>query len=184
MKNEVKFSRLVVYALSRCLDNTPLSDDAGTTVRSACRVIKNFGICKESIYPYNTSFVYNLPPLHIFKNSYQLQNFSYMFIEQNILSIKQALIDYNSVIVFSIMVYSSFMSDIVSSTGIVPMPNLEVDTPEGGHCICLIGYTQSHFICVNSWGTSWGDKGKFYLPYLYINDPILSGDFCLVNFKY
>jgi hypothetical protein len=36
------------------------------------------------------------------------------------------------------------------------------DTVRGGHAVCLVGYTQDHFIVRNSWGTSWGDDGFAY----------------------
>lgn len=32
----------------------------------------------------------------------------------------------------------------------------------GGHAICLVGYTEDHFIVRNSWGIKWGDKGFAY----------------------
>jgi len=38
------------------------------------------------------------------------------------------------------------------------MPN----TVRGGHAVCLVGYTQDHFIVRNSWGTQWGHKGFAY----------------------
>lgn len=33
----------------------------------------------------------------------------------------------------------------------------------GGHAVCLVGYTDKHFIVRNSWGTGWGDKGYAYV---------------------
>ncbi|NDY92103.1 C1 family peptidase [Ideonella livida] len=32
----------------------------------------------------------------------------------------------------------------------------------GGHCVLIVGYTRSHFIVRNSWGTEWGDRGYAY----------------------
>ena len=36
------------------------------------------------------------------------------------------------------------------------------DTSRGGHAVCLVGYTSTHFIVRNSWGTRWGDAGFAY----------------------
>lgn len=33
------------------------------------------------------------------------------------------------------------------------------ETKRGGHAVCLVGYTQDHFIVRNSWGDDWGDNG-------------------------
>ena len=50
----------------------------------------------------------------------------------------------------------------------------------GGHCVMIVGYQDStkQFIVRNSWGSSWGLSGYFYLPYEYI-DPAnnLASDF-------
>ena len=35
-------------------------------------------------------------------------------------------------------------------------------TKYGGHAVCLVGYTNKHFIVRNSWGTGWGDQGFAY----------------------
>jgi len=48
--------------------------------------------------------------------------------------------------------------------------NLDVYQPNtirGGHCVALIGYTQSRFIVRNSWGTTWADKGCAYASLAY-----------------
>jgi hypothetical protein len=37
----------------------------------------------------------------------------------------------------------------------------------GGHCICVVGYsdTERCWICKNSWGPGWGDQGYFKIAY-------------------
>lgn len=36
-------------------------------------------------------------------------------------------------------------------------------------------------ICRNSWGTGWGDKGYFYMPYAFITDPNWASDFWMIE---
>lgn len=39
----------------------------------------------------------------------------------------------------------------------------------GGHAITIVGYDNDKkiFICRNSYGEQWGDRGYFYMPYDY-----------------
>ena len=39
---------------------------------------------------------------------------------------------------------------------------------EGGHAVCIVGYTPEHFIVRNSWGEDWGDRGFGYATNDYI----------------
>lgn len=184
--NKVPLSRLYLYANCRCIDNTPLNQDDGTTVRTACQAITNYGICLETGYPYNTENYVNLPPLNAYQGAKRFKQFTYTFIQQNLTSIKNCLNAYKVPIICGINIYSSFMTATVANTGMVPMPNTKKEQLEGGHCITIVGYndTTQMFLCANSWGTSWGKNGYFYLPYNYITNTTLANDFCFTTFIY
>lgn len=185
-KNTVMPSRLALYAICRILDNTSLDSDDGTMIRTACSAIKNYGVCLEKLYPYVTSKFSDFPPLTIFQNSKIFRSFTYIAIKQDLPSLKNALTTSKRPIVCGIMVYDSFMSNDVALTGIVPMPDTKNETLQGGHAITIIGYDDKKnvFVCVNSWGPTWGDKGKFYMPYNYILDKNLASDFTVGTFVY
>jgi C1A family cysteine protease len=83
----------------------------------------------------------------------------------------------NEPFVVGILIFSSFETLIVAKTGYVPMPKYN-DTVLGGHAVVCVGYDdiKKVWIMRNSWGTSWGDKGYFYLPYAYLTNDNLSSD--------
>ena len=66
-------------------------------------------------------------------------------------------------------------------TGVVPLPGPNEQTI-GGHALVLVGYQddQKRFIFRNSWGT-WGDGGYGYIPYEYVLNPMLAGDFWVIE---
>ena len=80
--------------------------------------------------------------------------------------------------VVGIVVYESFESDTVAKSGYVPMPNVTSEAMLGGHAVLCVGYNdiKKVWIMRNSWGTSWGDRGYFYLPYAYLLDNTLTSD--------
>jgi len=182
--NKINLSRLMLYALCRINDNTSLNNDAGTTVKSCCNTLKKYGVCPETLYPYVINKFSVLPPLSAFKGLNLLNNFVYYTVNKDLKSLKQCLVTLSSPIIFGIMVYDSFLSIKVATSGIVPMPNLAKEKLQGGHCITMIGYDDSRscFLCANSWGTSWGIKGLFYLPYAYVLNPKLASDFYRITF--
>ena len=62
----------------------------------------------------------------------------------------------------------------------MPKPN---EAAVGGHAVLAVGYndTQQRFVVRNSWGTGWGQKGYFTMPYAYLTDPNLSDDFWTIR---
>jgi C1A family cysteine protease len=53
----------------------------------------------------------------------------------------------------------------------------------GGHAVTAVGFDDSKnlFTVRNSWGTSEGDQGYFYMPYTYLLDSSLSSDFWTIR---
>jgi C1A family cysteine protease len=178
-------SRLCLYAICRSIDYTPLDQDDGTSIRTACQAIANYGVCQEFVYPYTSSYK-SLPSLTAFANSKKFRQFTYLFISQDLTSIKNSLRTYNAPIIFGIMIYSSFLTETSSKTGIIPLPDKKKDTLLGGHCMTIVGYndTTQMFTCGNSWGTRWGVNGYCYIPYNYLTDRTLASDFCVTTFVF
>jgi len=53
----------------------------------------------------------------------------------------------------------------------------------GGHAVLAVGYddAKKRFVVRNSWGTGWGLKGYFTLPYAYLENRDLSDDFWTIR---
>jgi C1A family cysteine protease len=62
----------------------------------------------------------------------------------------------------------------------MPGPDEEV---LGGHAVLAVGYDDSAecFIVRNSWGSGWGKKGYFTMPYSYLLEQNLSDDFWTIR---
>jgi C1A family cysteine protease len=84
--------------------------------------------------------------------------------------------------IFGFTVYQSFESSQVAKTGDAPMP-APGEQVLGGHAVLAVGYDDSahRFIVRNSWGTGWGIKGYFTMPYTYLLDANLSDDFWTIR---
>jgi len=70
----------------------------------------------------------------------------------------------------------------VAGTGTAPMPS-RGEKMLGGHAVLAVGYDEARqrFLIMNSWGTGWGLKGYFTLPYPYLTDSRLADDFWTVR---
>ena len=185
-KNAVVPSRLYHYANCRILQGTPLSQDSGTDIGTAATAITQYGTCQESLWGYNTAKYNKFPPLSAYQGARNLKTFTTYYPAQTQAALTTALYTNKTPIVFGFLVYSSFESNTVANTGVVPVPNTSQETLLGGHCMNIIGYdnTNNWFICANSWGTSWGKSGLCYIPYTYLLNPNLAFDFCQPTFAY
>jgi C1A family cysteine protease len=84
--------------------------------------------------------------------------------------------------VFGFSVYESFESPAVTKTGVVPLPS-PGESMLGGHAVLAVGYDdeRQRFLAMNSWGSAWGERGYFTIPYTYLTDAGLSADFWTVR---
>lgn len=172
-------SRLFIYYNTRVLEGTVNYDD-GATMRDTLKTMVSLGVCPESMWPYNRCFK-KKPTDYCYSEALNNQVLEYLSVQPVLYDVKQCLA-VGFPVAFGIALYQSFMNDNVTQTGIVPMPDLINESAIGGHAIVAVGYDDSKncLIMRNSWGTSWGDKGYFYLPYAYIT-PSLAADFWTIR---
>lgn len=169
-------SQLWLYYRERLLEHTT-RQDAGAEIRDGMKVLASQGLPDEKLWPYSDDkkTFKKAPPKAV--NAAAKVNLIQTYQRLNGLADYLDCLANGFPFVIGITVYSSFMSDAVATTGLVPMPAAN-DQVEGGHCISIFGYddTKKLFKCRNSWGTQWGDNGHFYLPYDYLASNDLAND--------
>ena len=171
-------SRLFIYYYSRLLENT-VNQDSGAVIRDVMKAVQTYGACSEVNWPYNISqFTVHPPTSAVRAAQSHVAGFQYLAVNQDLNSIKNALAQ-GFPVVFGMSVYESFESETVAQTGIVPMPNTTTEQNLGGHAQHILGYNDSTqmFTVMNSWNTTWGDKGFCYIPYAYLTNSDLASDF-------
>lgn len=169
-------SRLFIYYGERKIEGT-VNRDSGAYIRDGMKVINKKGVCTEVTWPYDISKFKIKPTTAAFNEALNHQAIVYQRINNTLSSMKQCLAD-GYPFVFGFTVYESFETAEVAKTGNMPMP-AKSERALGGHAIMAVGYDDERqvFIIRNSWGTGWGDKGYFYMPYAYIQNDNLCNDF-------
>jgi C1A family cysteine protease len=175
-KNVFTPSRLFIYYNERLIDNC-VDYDVGAYLQDGIYSLVKFGVCNETLWPHNISKFAVKPPDACYEAALNHQVLAAMNVVQTLAAMQTCLAAGVPFIV-AINVYSSFLTTAVSKTGMVPMPNYTKDRFLGGHAVVCVGYDERKkmWLMRNSWGTRWGIKGYFYLPYNYLLDPMLSSD--------
>jgi C1A family cysteine protease len=167
-------SRLFIYYNERVYLNE-VDQDNGAYIRDGIKSIHKIGAAAEEIWPYDIEKFAEKPTAAAYTDANN-RRFNGYYRIQSLTSVCNALAN-GFPVVFGFTVYSSFMSDYVAKSGMMPMP-MRGDRVEGGHAVLAVGYDKKtqRIIVRNSWGTGWGDNGYFYMPMDYIADRNLSDD--------
>lgn len=173
-------SRLFIYYNERDVEGT-INEDSGAMIRDGIKSIAQLGVCDEKDWPYVITKFTNKPSASCYKDALDHQALSYQRVTQSLTQMKGCLAS-GFPFVFGFTVYESFESDAVAKTGDAPLPG-QGEQVLGGHAVLAVGYDDSkqRFIVMNSWGTDWGKKGFFTLPYAYLTDANLADDFWTVR---
>lgn len=168
-------SRMFLYYNTRSIQGT-ISYDSGASLRNTMKALKDYGVCRETIWPYLYEKLFATPTTNCYDEASARQALSYASVPTTLTTMKNVL--QSRPFVLGILVYSSFYNPSVAKTGNVPLPNIGREKLLGGHAILVLGYDdrRQSFLCRNSWGTSWGLKGDFYLPYSYATNRKIAFD--------
>jgi len=173
-KHDFMPSRLFIYYNERVIEGT-VDSDAGAEIRDGIKVVATTGVCDENLWPYDISKFTDKPSDAAYSAAKTGIIKQYSRVPVALHNIQNVL-THKIPVVFGCTLYDSFESNAVAENGMVPMP-IANENVVGGHCMLMVGYTDTHFIVRNSWGEGWGDKGYCYFPFEYLTNPNLADDF-------
>lgn len=176
-------SRLFIYYNTRALEGTTRYD-AGGQIRDAIKALNTQGAPPETDWAYIIQKFAQKPPQKAYSDGASHKILTYQRVVQLAEQIESA-ISQGYPVVIGFTVYTSFESQQVAQTGIVPMPNFKTEKVLGGHAVLIVGYDSAKqmFTVRNSWGAGWGDKGYFHVPYAYFLCAQLADDLWTIQFE-
>jgi len=172
-------SRLFIYYYERLILGT-VNYDSGAYIRDGIKATNKYGASLESLWPHDIR-KFRQEPITEAKNDALNRKVTRYERVNDFNGCIDALSNGYPVIM-GFYVYDSFMSKNVARTGIMPYPNTKREKLLGGHAVLLVGYDKRKkvFIARNSWGTNWGDKGYFYMPFDIVK-PNMSSDYWIIK---
>ena len=173
-------SRLFIYYNERLLEGT-VKRDSGAQLRDGIKTLIKQGVCPETEWPYIVKKFKTKPCKKCYKDALKNEVIQYLAVTPVENQFKGCLAA-GYPFVFGFTVYSSFMTDQVAQTGIMPMPGVN-DSVMGGHAVMAVGFDNVNkwYIIRNSWGEGWGEKGYFYMPFDYMHNNNLCSDFWTIR---
>jgi C1A family cysteine protease len=173
-------SRLFIYYNERAMEGT-IDTDSGAMIRDGIKSVATQGACKETTWPYTIAKFAQKPGAKCYTEGKANRIVLYQRLTPILSQLKGCLAS-GYPFVFGFAVYPSFESQTVARTGRVPMP-APGERELGGHAVLTVGYDDANqtFIVRNSWGTNWGMKGYFTMPFAYLLDDNLSDDFWTIR---
>ncbi len=151
-----------------CSYPTTFIDDAGTSAKAALRVVTKFGALKASVLPFAGRLV-RLKEGNFLRVAGRLKVKAYFNLagrEPGKLERFKEWLALHGPILTRLRCDPSF--NHVKKDG--KLEKYDRKKAQGGHALSIVGYTPTHFIIRNSWGTRWGHKGFAYASYEYAMD--------------
>lgn len=173
-------SRLFIYYNERSLIGMT-GFDTGAPNRDGIKSVAKLGACDELAWSYDITKFAEQPPQSCYAAAARHRVGEYQRLAQDVEQLRGCLADGHP-FVFGFLIYSSFERQAVVTSGHASMPAAN-ERPLGGHAVLGVGYDDinQRFLVRNSWGTNWGMRGYFTLPYAYLTSADLASDFWTIR---
>lgn len=169
-------SRLFLYFQERALPwNNDIGHDVGASVRDACYVMANTGVCPETDDPYNTALFASLAAnenARVKVDAIQYQIGAYHRVPD--VDTARSCLASGYAVLLGCTVYQA-IEDVTREQNVLRMP-VSGERSVGGHALVIRGYNDPTrcFLVQNSWGEQWGLNGCFWMPYEYLGSESVS----------
>lgn len=154
-------SELFHYFMTRKHINNTFPHDTGMSMRDGCKTALKYGIAPEALCPYRETDLNKEPNAWAtgFAQWFRAKRYERVL---TLDELKQSINEHIPVGI-GIWVDKSFLS--LNNSNYVWKPTRKGTL--GGHAVTVVGYNDKdkRLIVENSWGTGWGKKGIFYIPY-------------------
>jgi C1A family cysteine protease len=173
-------SRLFIYYNERVIEHC-VEVDHGAMPRDGIKVVSKLGAPPEIEWPYEVDRFAEPPSQRAYRDARKHRVSRYERLPRDLGHIKGCLAS-GFPLVFGFAVYESFESPEVQRSGILDMPSPR-ERLIGGHAVLAVGYVERErrFLVRNSWGPKFGMDGYFSIPYDYLLERRLSGDFWTIR---
>lgn len=178
-----ELSRRFVYWNTRRMEVTTDSD-AGSMIRDAIKTCNITGVCEEQWCEYDDALIFEEPSLEAYDKAEEKAVLYDRLDDPKLgsasqLNLFKMCLASGTPFVLGIAIFDSFETDEVTRTGVAPMP-ADNEGLLGWHAVMCCGYDDAdgwgRFTVQNSWGTEWGNKGRFTIPYSFLTTPDLAMD--------
>ena len=182
--NSVLSPAFLYYCERVLIEKQKITADNGAYMVNIPQALQKYGECLETSYPYpssDRSTAYKTPPTAAALSqglNYRIGQLttSYGLIASGDLTTVKTMISNNIPVMMGFNVYdnskyvyfenlntTSYVYNPLTNTGALAKGVSLL----GGHAVPIVGYNDKMqaFLCQNSWGSSWGNHGFFYIPY-------------------
>ena len=158
-----------------------ISADNGANMVNIDQALSKYGICTEALMPYpsgDRTTAYKTPPTAAaISNALGFKIGTYTLINSGDTAAVKTCLRNNYAVMMGLNVYDNTRTyqyfEALNTTSNTYNPLTSTGalvkglTLLGGHATPIVGYddTKQAFLVQNSWGTSWGNKGFYYMPY-------------------
>jgi C1A family cysteine protease len=191
-KRAIRPSRLFIYYNERPIAHEKRLKPT-VNLRDALKVAAKHGACPETMLPYNVlpratikkplPAAYKAAAKHRIAAYYRISHGS-LTPEQFLHHLKSCLADRHP-FVFGFKMHPSFVPPRTEKWEgwMMPIPQKRNDRGHGGHAVMAVGYDdrKQAVLVRNSWGTGFGIKGYFWMPYSLISDSGFAHDFWTIR---
>ena len=187
-----------IYYCERVLiEKSDITVDVGAPMVDIPKALQKYGDCFESSYPYpgsNTSIAYTTAPTKSamtegLKYRIGQSKFSYAMIPSDDIEAVKNILRNDVPVMMGFNVYDDPNATPVTYPYFERLNTIKYTYNPltnrgelvagavllGGHAVPIVGYDDNRkaFLCQNSWSSSWGNKGFFFMPYSVFTSKII-----------